>query len=147
MIHAPRPVFGLPEGPEMVANCLDIAPVFSGIPVGFSLTTCGADQYVAFYDDRLQMTIGRLPYPADLIQASHEELQVNWVLDSGNARVARSRFVLRWESLPANNDRMTDGRLHEASMLRLYELAAGPLRGVNQRLDGNKELPDPRAWC
>ncbi len=37
---------------------LEISPVWSGHPVGFDLLTVGADQYVAFYDDQRQMTVG-----------------------------------------------------------------------------------------
>jgi hypothetical protein len=40
-----------------VDSTLDIAPVWSGHPVGFCLLTHGENQFVAFYDDQRRMTV------------------------------------------------------------------------------------------
>jgi len=46
-------------GPEYaVEQVIDIAPVWSGHPVGFHLLTRGDRQFVAFYDAERQMTVG-----------------------------------------------------------------------------------------
>ncbi len=37
---------------------VDVAPVWSGHPVGFDLLTVGGKQFVAFYDDQRRMTVG-----------------------------------------------------------------------------------------
>ena len=53
---------GAEEGPviqEKVAQVLDIEPVWSGHPVGFSLLTWPPDQFVAYYDAQRQMTVAR----------------------------------------------------------------------------------------
>ena len=47
----------LAESPKVVRT-LDIAPVWSGHPVGFALLTSGKRQLVAFYDADRRMTVG-----------------------------------------------------------------------------------------
>lgn len=41
-----------------VVRAIDIAPVWAGHPVGFALLTEGNRQFIAFYDDQRQMTVG-----------------------------------------------------------------------------------------
>jgi hypothetical protein len=48
----------LVAGPPSSVRKLDIAPVWSGHPVGFALLTRGRHQLVAFYDADRRMTIG-----------------------------------------------------------------------------------------
>ena len=50
-----------PVNPDLHANIgsLDIAPVWSGHPVGFSLLTHGNQQYAAFYAADRRMTIAQ----------------------------------------------------------------------------------------
>ncbi len=43
--------------PWMLAESVDIAPVWSGHTVGFSLLTDGDDQFIAFYDAQRRMTV------------------------------------------------------------------------------------------
>jgi hypothetical protein len=47
--------------PDRAAHitALDIAPVWSGSPVGFSLLTQGGQQYVAFYDAERRMSVAQ----------------------------------------------------------------------------------------
>ena len=42
-----------------IVDALDIAPVWSGHPVGFALLTRPPHQFVAFYDDHRQMTVAQ----------------------------------------------------------------------------------------
>ncbi|HEO71962.1 MAG TPA: hypothetical protein ENN80_11920 [Candidatus Hydrogenedentes bacterium] len=42
---------------ESVLDAVDVAPVWSGHPVGFALLTHGRGQFVAFYDAERQMTV------------------------------------------------------------------------------------------
>lgn len=46
------------------ASVLDVAPVWSGHPVGFALLTDPPHQYVAFYDAERRMTVGQRPLEA-----------------------------------------------------------------------------------
>lgn len=48
----------VPAGEPQDVRTLDIAPVWSGHPVGFALLTSGPRQLVAFYDAERRMTIG-----------------------------------------------------------------------------------------
>lgn len=43
--------------------------------------------------------------------------------DSGRSGSDASRYVLQWETLPANNDRRRKSPLPEPSMLRLCEMS------------------------
>ena len=43
----------------ILAEDIEIAPVWAGHPVGFALLTHGEDQFVAFYDAKRNMTIGQ----------------------------------------------------------------------------------------
>jgi hypothetical protein len=43
----------------VVTAALDVAPVWAGHPVGFSLLTHAPFQFVAFYDDKRQLTVAR----------------------------------------------------------------------------------------
>lgn len=45
------------DAAQKVAQALDVALVWSGHPVGFSLLTQGNRQFVAFYDDQRRMTV------------------------------------------------------------------------------------------
>jgi type 1 glutamine amidotransferase len=76
---------------------VDVAPVWSGHPVGFALITHEQRQFIAFYDAERQMTVGsralnettwqlvRLPLPADELASKAEKppvTQLGW--DSHN---------------------------------------------------------------
>ena len=50
-------------------------------------------------------------------------VQVRWADDLGSEY--GDRYVLRWETLPANRDRARSGPLPEPGMLRLYQLVPG----------------------
>ena len=53
------PAAAVPPPPEeKVEQVLDVAPVWSGHPVGFALLTHKDRQFVAFYDDQRRMTVG-----------------------------------------------------------------------------------------
>lgn len=43
--------------PEAVETCIDVAPVWSGHPVGFSLLTTRDKQFVGFYDAERKLTV------------------------------------------------------------------------------------------
>jgi hypothetical protein len=47
-----------------VEACLDIAPVWSGHPVGFHLLTTGGRQFAAFYDAERRLTVASRPLEA-----------------------------------------------------------------------------------
>src|SRR5690349_17117875 len=42
---------------NVVEDLLDVAPVWSGHPVGFALLTHQGRQFVAFYDDQRRLTV------------------------------------------------------------------------------------------
>ena len=65
-----------------VVGVLEIAPVWSGHPVGFDLLTAGNRQFVAFYDDRRRMTVGARTLGADRWKLVRLASQVEW--DSHN---------------------------------------------------------------
>ena len=70
---------------------VDVAPVWSGHPVGFCLLTRGARQYVAFYDANRQMTVAQRTLDrAEWTMARLPE-QVNW--DSHNSDHGHRRRV------------------------------------------------------
>ena len=48
----------------IIADSLDVAPVWAGHPVGFALLTHAPDQFVAFYDDHRQLTVVQRRLPA-----------------------------------------------------------------------------------
>lgn len=66
------------------------------------------------------------PLPAALMtpESDFPEMQVRLWEDDGHSPDPSRRYVLRWETLPANRDRPRTGPLPEASVLRLYEVAA-----------------------
>ncbi len=45
-------------------DTIDIAPVWSGHPVGFALLTAGKRQFVAYYDDQRRMTVAARTIPS-----------------------------------------------------------------------------------
>ena len=47
----------LPQDEPRVEECLDVAPVWSGHPVGFHLLTRGGRQFAAFYDAERHLTV------------------------------------------------------------------------------------------
>ncbi|MDH7481054.1 MAG: BNR repeat-containing protein [Armatimonadota bacterium] len=47
---------------QVKETCIEIAPVWSGHPVGFSLLSCPERQYVAFYNPDRQLTVGCRKY-------------------------------------------------------------------------------------
>jgi len=68
-------------GPTIV-KVLDIADVWSGHPVGFSLLTRGDSQYAAFYDAQRAMTIARRPLTGNTWDLVTPPTSVGW--DSHN---------------------------------------------------------------
>jgi hypothetical protein len=67
----------------------------------------------------------RRPMPAVLgkLQSDFAGMQVRTAADLGTSGDAHTKYVLRWETLPANRDRPREGPLPAASTLRLYKLA------------------------
>ncbi|HEY3319236.1 MAG TPA: BNR repeat-containing protein [Planctomycetota bacterium] len=65
-----------------VEACLDIAPVWSGHPVGFCLMTRDKHQFAAFYDAQRQMTVAARTLDSDKWQLTHLPQHVVW--DSHN---------------------------------------------------------------
>ena len=63
-----------------IADVVEVAKVWSGHPVGFCLLTVGRDQYVAFYDDRRQMTVGSRKLPGKTWRFSSLDEKVVLVL-------------------------------------------------------------------
>ena len=51
--------------PPRVVKVIDVAPVWSGHPVGFALLTHGDTQFVGFYDAQRRMTIGSRALDSD----------------------------------------------------------------------------------
>jgi BNR repeat-containing family member len=82
-------VFGSParaaDESVRVARVLEVAPVWSGHPVGFDLVTRGDRQYVAFYDAQRRMTIAGRTLAADRWQLQRLPSTLGW--DSHNAVV------------------------------------------------------------
>jgi hypothetical protein len=70
--------------------------------------------------------VGKAParYPASLIapSATFPGMQVKWTSDSGRSPEPGTRFVLRWETLPANNDKPRTGEVPEPSRLVVYQV-------------------------
>lgn len=64
------------------------------------------------------------PLPAHLMtpESDFPGMQVRLWEDDGSSPDPSRRFVLRWETLPANRDRPRTGPLPEASALRLYSV-------------------------
>jgi len=61
------------------------------------------------------------PFPEEIntVESTFPGMRVNTRFDSGKPANGK-RYMLRWETLPANRDRKPDGDLPEPSMLRLY---------------------------
>lgn len=64
---------------------VDVAPVWAGHPVGFSLVTSGDFQYVGFYDPQRRMTIGQRRLGSDDWSFTKLPTKVKW--DSHNGIV------------------------------------------------------------
>jgi len=56
------------------------------------------------------------------LESDFPGMQVVWRVDSGHTEEPGVRYIIRWETLPPNRDRPTEGPLPEPSMLRLYKL-------------------------
>ena len=56
------------------------------------------------------------------VEAEFPDLGVRWASDSGASGEAKTRYVLRWETLPTNRDRQPPGPIPPATPLRLYKL-------------------------
>jgi hypothetical protein len=65
-----------------VADRADIAPVWAGPPVGFSVLTDGAAQYVAYYDGQRRLTVARRELGDGQWQSKALDSSVGW--DSHN---------------------------------------------------------------
>lgn len=64
-------------------------------------------------------------YPASLVRVASTwpEMRVKWTGDLGKSGVANARYVLRWETLPSNQDRARPEPFPPPTMLRIYQLA------------------------
>ncbi len=62
------------------------------------------------------------PYPSALInpQSDFPKMKVQWLEDAGSQPDSKSRYVLRWETLPPNRDRPRTETLPENGKLMLY---------------------------
>lgn len=76
------PVAGAEGGELKIQRIIDICPVWSGHPVGFSLLTHGKRQYAAFYDDQRRMTVAARSIDADRWQLVRLPEKLGW--DSHN---------------------------------------------------------------
>jgi len=64
----------------------------------------------------------RLPKELSRPESDWPEMAVRTAEDLGKSEDPGVRFVLRWETLPANRDRPRPGPLPPPTMLRVYEL-------------------------
>jgi len=118
------------EGYGAIGNEIKIAAVQQADPGNLTLAydhiRQGAGRLVL--DERSLDPIGRLPprirvtAELDRTQSSFPRMQVRWRNDLGRAPLPGVRYLLRWETLPANRDHKPDGLLPEPSALRVYEL-------------------------
>lgn len=60
------------------------------------------------------------------IESKFPGMQARSASDAGSTNVPRQRFILRWETLPANRDKPRDKPWPEPSMLRVIELRDPP---------------------
>ncbi len=67
---------------ETILETVEVAPVWSGHPVGFALLTHGQDQFVAFYDAERNMTVGQRKLGDSKFQLTKLDSKVGW--DSHN---------------------------------------------------------------
>jgi hypothetical protein len=68
--------------PAASFRTLDVAPVWSGHPVGFTLLTSGRRQFAAFYDSQRRLTVGARPLDSDRWSLAVLPSTVGW--DSHN---------------------------------------------------------------
>lgn len=63
-------------------------------------------------------------YPASIakVESKWPEMRISWTSDSGKSSQPQTRYVLRWETLPSNQDRARTGPVPPAAPLRLYQL-------------------------
>lgn len=78
---APAPPASAPKSPQVV-KALDVAPVWSGHPVGFALLTHGNHQFAGFYDAQRRLTIASRTLDADTWTLTVLPTAVKW--DSHN---------------------------------------------------------------
>ncbi len=71
-----------PAAEMAVERVIEIAPVWSGHPVGFDLVTSGRRQYVAFYDAERRMTVGGRRLSEDRFRLVRLPERIGW--DSHN---------------------------------------------------------------
>ncbi len=69
-------------GTPLTVEKLDVAPVWSGHPVGFALLTRGKQQLMAFYDADRRMTVGARPLDQRTWQLARLHSELGW--DSHN---------------------------------------------------------------
>jgi len=72
-------------------------------------------------------------YPAELgkPESCFPGMTVNWSADEGKSGDSGFRYVLRWETLPANRDKRPVGSLPEPSTLRVYKLRNKPNENID----------------
>lgn len=96
----------------------------AGLTLDFRHIQEGAGRWLLDQETlRPQATLPPLtPLPAVLMmpESDFPTMQVRLWNDEGSSPDESVRYVLRWETLPANRDRPRTGQLPEASSLRLY---------------------------
>ena len=98
--------------------------------LGFGHVKFGSGEWVIDEDSLqiLRTEPGPLPLPPSLrkIESKFPGMQLRWTSDTNPSAEPRQRFILRWETLPANRDKPRDKPWPEPSMLRLVELRDPP---------------------
>ena len=77
-----KPAQAQPPAPIQLVEEIEIAPVWSGHPVGFALLTHGENQFVAFYDAQRNMTVGQRKLGESKFELTTLDSRVAW--DSHN---------------------------------------------------------------
>lgn len=113
---------------------IDLDIVRPGAPgelrLGFSHVKFGSGEWVI--DEESLMVLRKEPKQPNTppgfgkIESKFPGMQVRSVADSSSSTLPRQRFILRWESLPANRDKPRDKPWPEPSMLRVLELRDPP---------------------
>lgn len=98
--------------------------------LGFSHVKFGSGVWVIDEDSlrvlRTEPTPPTVPPGFWKIESPFPGMRPSVATDTGSSPVPRQRFVLRWETLPANRDKPRDKPWPEPSMLRVVELRDPP---------------------
>ncbi len=66
--------------------------------------------------------VSRFPRELTKVRSPFPDMRVNWFTDIGEPQDSANRYVLRWETLPANRDKPRKGSLPENGRLVVYKL-------------------------